>query len=71
MILYMYETCFGGICNTVTLVLDMLIRNLFCLSQITMSERNIYYILLLCAIVSISLYCEIYHSNMQSGPQHT
>ena len=47
-----YRTCFCGIWNTVILVFDVYISNLFCVSQVTMRESSV---LMLCAIVVMSV----------------
>ena len=36
-----YRTCFCGIWNTVILVFDVFISNLFCVSQVTMRESSV------------------------------
>ena len=47
-----YITCFCGIWNTVILVFDVFISNLFCVSQVTIREILV---LMLCVIVVMSV----------------
>ena len=49
--IFWYRTCFCGIWNTVILVFDVFISNLFCVIQVTMREISV---LMLCVIVVMS-----------------
>ena len=51
-VIFGYRTCFCGIWNTVILVFDVFISNLFCVSQVTMRESSV---LMLCVIVVMSV----------------
>ena len=55
-----YRTCFYGIWNTVILVVDVFISNLFCVSQVTMRESSVLmlcvnssYVRVACIMISI------------------
>ena len=51
-VIFGYRTCFCGIWNTVILVFDVFVSNLFCVSQVTMRKSSV---LMLCVIVVMSV----------------
>ena len=51
-VIFGYRTCLRGIWNTVILVVDVFISNLFCVCQVTMREISV---LMLCVIVVMSV----------------